>query len=77
MALKKWNTNFRLEHSVRKKQDYLFRCPVAPGNFLVEFSGVPLTFQPDFRETFFVNGKQQTTSAIFHTLFAQEPFLGV
>ena len=28
MALKKWNTNFRLE-----KQDYLFRCSFAPGKF--------------------------------------------
>ena len=31
-ALKKWNTNFSLEYSIRKT-DYLFRCSVAPGNF--------------------------------------------
>ena len=34
MALKKWNTNFRLVYSVRKKQEYLFRSSFAPGNFL-------------------------------------------
>ena len=33
-ALKKWNSNFRLEYSVRKKQDYLFRPFVVSGNFL-------------------------------------------
>ena len=26
MRLHKWNTNFSLEHSTRKKQNYLFRC---------------------------------------------------
>ena len=31
-ALKKCNTNFSLEYSIRKT-DYLFRCSVAPGNF--------------------------------------------
>ena len=36
MVLKKWSGNFRLEHSVRKKQDYLFRCSVAPGNLPLE-----------------------------------------
>ena len=36
MAWKKWNANFRLEYSFRKKQDYLYRCFVAPGNFLLE-----------------------------------------
>ena len=32
------------------KQDYLFRCFVAPGNFRWENpkSGVPFTFEPDF-----------------------------
>ena len=33
MALNKWYTKFRLEYSVREKQDYLFRCSVAPGIF--------------------------------------------
>jgi len=36
MALKKWNANFRLGYSVRKKQNYLFRCSVAPRNFPLE-----------------------------------------
>ena len=36
MAWKKWNAKFRLEYSFRKKQDYLYRCFVAPGNFLLE-----------------------------------------
>ena len=34
MSLKKWNTNFRLVHP--EKQDHLFRCSVAPGNFPLE-----------------------------------------
>ena len=33
MASKKWNTNFHLEYSTRKKQDYLFRRSVDLGNF--------------------------------------------
>ena len=33
MALSKWNTNFRVEYYIRKKQDYLFRFSVAAGNF--------------------------------------------
>jgi len=35
----------------KKKQDYLFRCSVAPGNFPLERpkkSCVPFTFQLDF-----------------------------
>ena len=54
MALKKWNTNFRLEHSVQKKRDYLFRCSVAPGQFPLEQpkSRVPFTVHPDFPEPF-------------------------
>ena len=31
-ALKNWNTNFRLKHSVRKKQDHLFSFSVVPRN---------------------------------------------
>ena len=54
MALKKWNTNFRLEHSVQKKRDYLFRCSVAPGQFPLEQpkSRVPFTVHPDFPKPF-------------------------
>ena len=62
MALKKWNmyTNFGLDHSVRKKQDYLFRCPVAPAEIFCwndlksEFHLLPNRI---FRKLF-VNGKQ-------------------
>ena len=53
MAVKKWNTNFRLEHAVRKN-----RNPISYNPFLQEFfhpndpkSCVPFTFQPDFLET--------------------------
>ena len=37
-----------------EKQDNLFRCSVAPGNFPLERpkSHVPFTFQPDFPESF-------------------------
>ena len=57
MALKKWNvyTNFGLDHSVRKKQDYLFRCPVAPAEIFCWNdlkSRVPFTSQTDFPEFF-------------------------
>ena len=59
MALKKWKKNFRLEYSVRKKQDYLFRCSVAPGNFPLErpCSMFHLLSNPIFRKRF-VNCKQ-------------------
>ena len=52
MALKKWKANFHLANSVQKKQDYLFRCSVVPGNFLLNDpkSRVPFTFQPVFPE---------------------------
>ena len=52
IALKKWNTNFRLEHSERKKQDYLFGNSVAPGNFQLDETknSVSFTFQLDFPE---------------------------
>ena len=54
MALKKWNSNFQLEYSVRKKQDYLFRPFVVSVNFLLNDPKrrIPFTFQPDFPETF-------------------------
>ena len=50
MALmKKWNTNFRFEHSVRKKY-----VPLLPEIFRWDDpkSRVPFTFQPGFPETF-------------------------
>ena len=33
MALKEWNTNFRLEYSIWKNRTNFCRCSVAPGNF--------------------------------------------
>ena len=49
----KWNKNFRLKHSVRKNGDYLFRCSVATGNFILERPEKPFsfTFQEDFQKT--------------------------
>ena len=35
MALKKWNTRFPFGIFHPAKQDYLFRCSFAPGNFSV------------------------------------------
>ena len=54
-ALKKWNTNFRLEHSVRKKY-----VPLLPEIFRWNDpkSSVPFTFQPGFPETFCECGKR-------------------
>ena len=59
MALKKWNANLRLGYSVRKKQDYLFRYSVAPGNFPLErpCSMFHLLSNRISRKRF-VNGKQ-------------------
>ena len=45
---KKWNTNFLLECSAQKKQDYFFWCSVAPGNFPI----VVFSFLTGFSETF-------------------------
>ena len=36
MGLKEWNLNFRLEHSDRGRQNQLFRCSIASGNFPLE-----------------------------------------
>ena len=61
MALKKWNTNFRLEYSVRKKkQDYLFRCSLTPGHFPLEWpkKSCFIYFSTGFSRNLFVNGKQ-------------------
>ena len=51
---------FRSEYSVRNKQDYLFRCSVAPGNLSAgETQKVVFHFLSNqiFRNLF-VNGKQ-------------------
>ena len=54
------NTDFCLEHSVHKRQDYLFRCFVAPLNFSPERheKQCPIHFSIGFSVTFLVNGKQ-------------------
>ena len=54
MAFNKWNTNFCLEYSVRKKQDYLSDVPFFPEIFHWndQKSHVPFTFQPDFLRSF-------------------------
>ena len=48
-ALKKWNTNFPRGIFHPEKQDYLFRCSIASGDFLLEQPKrrVPFTLQPD------------------------------
>ena len=54
MALKKWTTNFRLEHSVRKNKTSFADVPLLPEIFRWNDPKirVPFTFQPDFSETF-------------------------
>ena len=54
------NTDFCLEHSVHKRQDYLFRRFVAPLNFSPERheKQCPIHFSIGFSVTFLVNGKQ-------------------
>ena len=53
MALKKWNTNFRLEHSVGKNRTTFSNVPLLSEIFLWNDpkSRVPFTFKPDFPET--------------------------
>ena len=63
MALKKCNTNFPLEYFIPKNKTTFSDFPLLPEMFRWEDlkSRVPFTFQPDFPETFFVNGKQPLT----------------
>ena len=55
MALKKWNSNFRLQQSVRKNRTTFWDVPLPREIFRWNDpkSRVPFTFQPDFPETFF------------------------
>ena len=55
-GFKKWNTNFRLEHSIEKNRATFCRCPVVP-SWRDPKRHVPLTFQRSFQKTI-VNGKQ-------------------
>ena len=52
MALRKWNTNFRLEYFVRKNRTTFADVPLLPKIFHWEDpkSRVPFTFEPDFPE---------------------------
>ena len=52
MALRKWNTNFRLEYFVRKNRTTFSDVPLLPEIFRWEDpkSRVPFTFEPDFPE---------------------------
>ena len=52
MALRKWNTNFRLEYFVRKNRTTFSDDPLLPEIFRWEDpkSRVPFTFEPDFPE---------------------------
>ena len=52
-ALKKWNTNFRLEHSAGKNRTTFSNVPLLSEIFLWNDpkSRVPFTFKPDFPET--------------------------
>ena len=54
IALKKWNTNFRLEYSIRKNRTTFSDVPLPPEIFRWEDlkSCVPFTFQPDFPGNF-------------------------
>ena len=54
MALEKWNTNFRLEYSIRKNRTSFSDVPLLPEIFRWEDLKirVPFIFQPDFPENF-------------------------
>ena len=54
MALKKWNSNFRLQQSVRKNRTTFSGVPLLRESFRWNDpkSRVPFSFQPDFPETF-------------------------
>ena len=54
MALKEWNTNCRLEYSIRKNRTTFSDVPLLPEVFRWDDrkSRVPFIFQPDFPENF-------------------------
>ena len=61
MALKKWNTNFRLESVFHPdKQDYLFRCSVSAGKTQ---KVVLHLLSNQISQKMFVNGKQPLTQS--------------
>ena len=64
MALKKWNTNFRLEYSIRKNRTTFSDVPFLPEIFRREDtkSRFPFTFQPDFSENYSVNNQWEPSN---------------
>ena len=54
MGFKKWNTNFRLEHSDRENRTTFSDVPLLPEIFHRNDPkrSAPLTFQPGFPQTF-------------------------
>ena len=61
MALKKWNTNFRLEDSIRKNRttlSYEFRCSRKFSAGMTQKGMCHLLFDQIFRRKLLVNGKQ-------------------
>ena len=61
MALKKWNTNFRLEDSMRKNRTTLsdeFRCSRKFSAGMTQKGMCHLLFDQIFRRKLLVNGKQ-------------------
>ena len=61
MALKKWNTNFRLEDSIRKNRTTLsdeFRCSRKFSAGMTQKGMCHLLFDQIFRRKLLVNGKQ-------------------
>ena len=77
MALKKWNTNFRLEHSVRKNRTTFSNVPLLSEIFLWNDpkSRVPFTFKPDFPETWCKNNLKMPSWPLYGTSFGKFVFL--
>ena len=84
MVVKKWNSNFRLEHSVRKNRTVFSDVPLLPesSRWNNPKSRVPCTFQLDFPETFciivnnltvlYIPVTSSRTSACFNTAVSTE-----
>ena len=84
MALKKWNSNFRFQQSVRKNRTTFSGVPLLREIFRWNDpkSRVPFTFQPDFPETFgklwtnpFFHANQCEKKYAYRKLFCQPTWL--
>ena len=73
MALKKWNSTFCWEQSVRKRQDYLFWCSIAPWNFPLDRheNSCSFTSRPEFPEP--VGTKRMLMDSTRHVAFTFQP----